>query len=229
MSIRINRVYTKFGDSGNTALVGGYVVRKSNLRVEAYGTVDELNACLGLVREFVPERCAELRPVIEYIQQELFDLGALLATPITDRHLASEVSTGQIENLEKLCDKYLVGLPELRSFILPGGSKVAALLHQARTLTRRAERVVVALVDTEGGIETGGGIENNNGRNKVHDTNCEPMPDKGDVTSPRSQFLEITYLNRLSDLLFILSRWVLRMEGVEEVLWARVESRKCPL
>lgn len=174
--VRLTRIYTRTGDQGDTALVTGERIRKHHLRVEAYGAVDETNACIGLVRLHTADDGA-LDPVLARIQNELFDLGADLATP--ERGLpagaaALRVTDGQVERLEHEIDQLNTELSPLNSFVLPGGSQAAAALHLARTVCRRAERVAVALAD---------------------------LPDE-DVSGPA-----LRYLNRLSDLLFTAARW----------------------
>ncbi|HEV3343201.1 MAG TPA: cob(I)yrinic acid a,c-diamide adenosyltransferase, partial [Pirellulales bacterium] len=165
------KIYTKTGDAGETGLFGGPRVFKDDPRVEAYGDVDELNAVLGLVRcEAIESRIDQL---LARIQNELFDLGAELASPEPDRVGTKRVATAQVGALESAIDEYEAGLPPLKTFILPGGVRAAALLHLARTVCRRAERRVVAL-----------------GRRE---------PISAEV---------VIYLNRLSDLLFVLSRAV---------------------
>lgn len=191
-AFRINRVYTRTGDDGTTALVGGNRVSKSDARVAAYGEIDELNTVLGLVAQELNEKTDALAPLIANLQQQLFNIGAELATP-SDASYEGMLKVGEAEvtELEKLCDKFGEGLPELKSFILPGGSRLAANLHLARVVARRAERAIVLL--NEGGEEKG--------------------------VSVSSSLLH--YVNRLSDLLFILARWSLREEGRTEVLWGR--------
>jgi cob(I)alamin adenosyltransferase len=147
-TVRINKVYTRTGDDGTTALVGGDRVAKDALRIEAYGTVDELNACLGLVRTALGRSKARARllPIVIRLQHELFNLGAHLATrdparwrkqpPVDESHAAA---------LEAEMDACNDDLPELRSFILPGGGETSARFHLARTVCRRAERLTVAL------------------------------------------------------------------------------------
>jgi cob(I)alamin adenosyltransferase len=139
------RIYTKTGDTGQTGLVGGTRVGKDDLRVDCYGTVDELNACLGVaVAEGLSSDVATLTGEI---QKALFTLGSELAT--TPENIASlkglNIDQNDIQTLEAAIDRYTVELPELQNFILPGGRKTAALLHHARTVCRRAERRVVAL------------------------------------------------------------------------------------
>ncbi len=193
MGIRINRVYTRSGDDGSTGLVGGRRVSKSNLRVWGYGEIDEVNSSLGVAKEELSEKLKELRPVIEFLQQELFDLGAELATPAGDEYPSMwKVGPAHIERLEKLCDQYGDKLPELKSFILPGGSKVAAALHISRCITRRAERLLVELMEHEG---------------------------------PNFSRDIVRYVNRLSDLLFILARYSLAEEGKEVPPWKQERDR----
>ncbi len=192
MAIRINRVYTRGGDRGETSLVGGQRVPKDSARIESFGAVDELNAVLGLARVANrdvpggPEADRErLEVILGSIQQELFNLGSGLATLSSDRRKEQPVIEGRhVARLEATLDELNEGLPELTSFVLPGGGSVSALLHQARTVCRRAERRVAALARGESVGE--------------HD---------------------LVYLNRLSDLLFVLSRWAARSRGEPETLW----------
>lgn len=176
------KIYTKTGDRGETGLFGGPRVRKGHPRVEAFGDVDELNAVLGLVR------CEELDARIDQrlttIQNELFDLGAELASPQPDRAGAKRLTGGQIAVIEAAIDEHENSLPPLKEFILPGGVRAAALLHVARTVCRRAERRVVMLSEQE--------------------------PVSAEV---------IVYLNRLSDLLFVLARAVNQNAGTIDVPW----------
>ncbi len=203
MGIKINKVYTRSGDEGETGLVGGARVPKSDPRVASFGDVDELNSVLGLVKaqlKSTDPQAELLKEVIEYIQQELFDLGSELATPPeahypTMWHAADE----HVRNLEKLCDYYAEGLPELPSFILPGGSSLAAVLHIARCVARRAERTLVELQTA---------------------LLAKGQPFNG---------MTLRYLNRLSDLLFILARWTLAQEGRVEPLWRQSRERKLPI
>lgn len=188
--VMINRVYTRKGDAGETALVGGRAVPKDNLRVECYGTVDELNSVLGVVRHFNADKPPSPRRdgldvLLRTVQQRLFDLGAELATHPADRY-EGQVTVGETEVrwLESAIDAMNAELPELKSFVLPGGGVVSAFLHQARTVCRRAERVAVALARDE-----------------------EVAPQV------------IVYLNRLSDALFVWARWVGATMGEEEILW----------
>ena len=192
--VRLNRIYTKAGDGGQTRLVGGQKVRKDSLRITCYGTVDELSACLGLVRtalETSPHPAAAVTDVagmlatVKRIQNELFNLGSDLATLLEDRHPKQPiVEARHIDALEREIDAWNDSLPELRSFVLPGGGPVAANLHLARTVCRRAERLAVELA------------------------NHEPI---GEHVVP--------YLNRLSDHLFVMSRHACRVYDQPEPLW----------
>jgi cob(I)alamin adenosyltransferase len=192
MAIRITRVYTRTGDKGDTALVGGKRVPKDALRIEAYGTVDELNSIVGLARAFNAEAppaplVDRLEGILRRLQNELFDLGSELATPADSFYEGMfRVGDEDVKALEKLMDECQKDLEPLKSFILPGGGKVSAFLHQARTVCRRAERIVLRL-----------GREEDLG----------PAP--------------LRYLNRLSDLFFVLSRWVAKHSGEPEYLWER--------
>lgn len=192
MAIALTKIYTRGGDRGTTALIGGRRVSKAEARIDAYGTVDELNAAIGLARSWLDglesgdaDERSKLGGLLKRLQNELFDLGCDLATPPDARHEDRPIATAEmVEHLEKQIDAYNQTLPELRSFVLPGGGMAAAFLHQARTICRRAERIVVALADREA---------------------------IGDHA--------LIYLNRLSDLLFVLSRAACRHEGRDEYLW----------
>jgi cob(I)alamin adenosyltransferase len=178
------KIYTKTGDTGETSLFDNTRVPKSDPRVDAYGEVDELNACLGVVRSAGVE--TDIAAALERIQKDLFAVGARLADPstrIADRVTKAAVTGADVERLEGLIDRLDAELPPLRRFILPGGSPAGAALHLARTVCRRAERRAVAL---------GAG----------HD---EPVV--------------VVYLNRLSDLLFVMARAVNQKSGVREVEW----------
>jgi cob(I)alamin adenosyltransferase len=191
--LRITKVYTRTGDAGKTRLAGGQQVWKDDLRVEAYGTVDELNATIGMVLAFHAgsrrrgAAVTTLDEELRWIQNKLFDLGGLLATvqgqvfPDMPR-----VTQEDVARLERLIDRCQEELPPLKEFILPGGGHVPSLLHQARTVCRRAERVCVRL--SRG--ETVDGIL-------------------------------IVFLNRLSDALFVLARWVGKRSREPELLWKR--------
>ena len=173
--VRLNRIYTRTGDDGSTRLATGEPVSKADARVEAYGEVDETNACLGLVRLHT-QGDPELDAMLGRIQNELFDLGADLATPERDKPLGWEplrVTAEQVARLEREIDLMNAALEPLTSFILPGGSALAAHLHLARTVCRRAERRTAAL-----------------------------MADPAETVSSEA----LKYLNRLSDLLFVACR-----------------------
>jgi cob(I)alamin adenosyltransferase len=192
MPIRITRVYTRSGDQGETGLVGGKRVPKDALRIEAYGTVDELNSIVGLARVFnrdTPQAAARdhLEDILKRLQNELFDLGSELATPPEAfRDGMFRVDADGVKALESLMDTCQKDLAPLNSFILPGGGRVSAFLHQCRTVCRRAERLVLRL-----------GREEDIG----------PWP--------------LRYLNRLSDLFFVLARWIAKQSGEPEYLWER--------
>ena len=174
--VTLNKIYTRAGDKGMTRLSTGEKVRKDQVRVEAYGAVDETNSCVGLVRLHTGAD-AVLDAMLGRIQNELFDLGADLATPDRGKDLGwtpLRIVAGQVERLEHEIDQLNAELSPLDSFVLPAGSPASTYLHLARTVCRRAERVVVTLTATEG--ET--------------------------VSAPA-----LKYLNRLSDLLFVAARW----------------------
>jgi cob(I)alamin adenosyltransferase len=177
------KIYTKTGDSGDTSLFGGQRVPKDALRIEAYGTVDELNSVLGIALADAPDE--EIRSVILQIQHQLFALGADLATPRSvTRKTIRRIEPRDCLRLEKEIDRIDSLLKPLHSFILPGGSHLAARLHFARTVCRRAERVVVRLSRNE---------------------------DIGEGTT--------MYLNRLSDLLFVLARYANQRADIPEIRW----------
>ena len=190
--LAINRVYTRRGDRGETGLVGGRRVPKDNLRIEAYGTVDELNAFVGAARESAEESiktgCAALLPlagILLRVQHELFNLGSILATLPEDVHpKQARITDAEIARLETEMDQMNEPLSPLRSFVLPGGSRLNTDLHICRTVCRRAERVAVALAREES------------------------IPEEA-----------VRYLNRLSDALFVWSRWASHAAGVPETLW----------
>jgi cob(I)alamin adenosyltransferase len=193
MAIRITRVYTRTGDKGDTALVGGRRVPKDSARIEAYGAIDELNSIIGLARVFNAEqldrgeRYRWLDGVLRTLQNELFDLGSELATPEDAAYEGMfRVGPEAVTALERLIDECQKDLAPLKSFVLPGGGRVGGFLHQARTVCRRAERRILAL------------------------SRLEPVGD-----------YPLKYVNRLSDLLFVLSRWTGKHLGETEYLWER--------
>ena len=181
------KIYTKTGDKGKTALYGGDRVAKNHPRLDAYGTVDELNSQIGLAAAFIKDD--ELKKILIDLQIDLFDLGGDLATPLENEKIKiNRINDGYIEKLETLIDKLQAVLPELKVFILPGGGIAAGQLHVARTICRRAERETVSL------------SENFDINEKV-----------------------VVYLNRLSDLLFVLARYANFLEKISEPVW---EPRK---
>jgi cob(I)alamin adenosyltransferase len=184
-----SKLYTRGGDRGETSLFGGERVPKDHLRVDAYGQLDELSAALGLLIVALP--ADELRDQLQQVQNELFDLGAELATPPESRleyKLPPGVEEADWRRLERLLDVYDAQVPPLRAFVLPGGHETAARAHLARTVCRRAERAVVRL---------------------AHEDEV-----RADV---------ITYLNRLSDFLFVVARVLNVRAGVPEVEWQKRE------
>lgn len=183
--VKINKIYTRTGDDGTTGLVRGPRRKKHDVRVAAYGTVDEVNACLGLCR-LQSINTPRLDAVLARIQNDLFDLGSDLATPgpAQGEQKDLRITQAQVNWLEARIDQYNAQLQPLTSFVLPGGSPISAHLHLARTIARRAERITTELLDSE--------------------------PD----TSP----LALHYLNRLSDLLFVMAR-VGNANGAKDILW----------
>lgn len=148
--IALNRIYTRRGDSGETSLAGGQRLPKDALRIECYGTVDELNAFVGLACLSASETLPEIAAILRRVQHELFNLGSILATRVEDIHPKQpRITTTEITQLESEIDSVNEGLPALRSFVLPGGSRLSAELHICRTVCRRAERIAVALAREE--------------------------------------------------------------------------------
>lgn len=181
----MTRIYTRTGDGGETSLFGGARVPKDHLRVRAYGTIDELNAVLGVARAAGPPQ--EIDVVLERLQHQLFDLGAELATPETAKRAAARVARATPERvaaLERDIDRFEDLLPPLRQFVLPGGTPAASALHHARTVARRAERAIVRLASRE----------------------------------PINPEL-LKYVNRLSDLLFVLARAANHTTGRADITW----------
>ncbi len=191
MAIRITKVYTRTGDRGETALVGGRRVAKDSPRIVAYGAIDELNSILGIVRALAAKESspatARLVELLKRLQNELFDFGSELATPADAEYEgmwhASEV---EVRALERTMDECQKSLEILKSFVLPGGGMLGAFLHQARTVCRRAEIEILELSRAE----------------------------------PLNPFV-LRYVNRLSDLLFVLARWIAKQTGEAEFLWER--------
>ncbi len=201
--VHLTRIYTKTGDGGQTRLADMSETSKTDPRVEAYGDVDEANSLIGVALA-TAEMPADITALLRLIQNELFDLGADLATPVVANppHPPLRITPEYVERLEAACDRCGDSLPDLRSFILPGGSLAAAHLHVARTVVRRAERAGWQAVERYG-TETG----------------ADGRP--GGVNP-----LALTYLNRLSDLLFILTRVVNTPSG--DVLWKPGGDREHP-
>ncbi len=192
MAIRITRVYTRTGDKGMTRLVGGARVPKDSPRVESYGAIDELNSVIGLARVFNAEEPPgpareRLEGILRRLQNELFDLGSELATPANAAYEGMfRVGDDDVRALERLIDECQKDLRPLQSFVLPGGGRVSASLHLARTVCRRAERDILRLSREEA---------------------------IGESVLP--------YMNRLSDVLFVLARWIGAQRGERESLWER--------
>ncbi|OGQ83519.1 MAG: ATP:cob(I)alamin adenosyltransferase [Deltaproteobacteria bacterium RIFCSPLOWO2_12_FULL_60_19] len=191
--VRITRVYTRTGDTGETALVGGKRVAKDAQRIEAYGTLDELNSIIGLARAFNTKKLKArkarrlLDEVLGKIQDELFDLGSELATPAEAAYEGMyRVGEPEVKRIEQIIDRCQKDLRPLESFVLPGGGKIGALLHQCRTVCRRAEREIFRLSREE---------------------TVGEWP--------------LKYVNRLSDLFFVLARWMGKQTGEKETLWQR--------
>jgi len=176
------KIYTKKGDAGETSLFGGTKTRKSNIRIGAYGTVDELNSAIGMVLSYSISRQGET--ILSQVQNDLFVVGATLATPDPKKARIDQVSSAEIVNLEQWIDTLEEDLPPLKSFILPGGGGAGSTLHFARTVCRRAERETVLLAESE------------------------------DIPANA-----IIYLNRLSDLLFVLARYENKQQGEKETPW----------
>ncbi|HXN85078.1 MAG TPA: cob(I)yrinic acid a,c-diamide adenosyltransferase [Candidatus Binataceae bacterium] len=194
MAIRLSRIYTRTGDKGTTALVGGKRVPKESGRLEAYGTIDELNSIVGIVRTYLPEYRDRLgedfgwySEMLRRIQNELFDVGSELATPPDGEYEGMyKIGDGETKQLEAEMDRMEKALQPLKSFTLPGGGVLNAFLHQARTVCRRAERVLWSV--------------------KREEEIADPV---------------IIYINRLSDHLFVQSRWIAKRLDEPEFLWDR--------
>jgi len=181
--VRLTKIYTRGGDQGQTSLGDGSRASKLDPRIAAYGIVDELNSQLGLALA-AADLPATLRPVLERVQNELFDVGADLSVPFAGNDERLRVTQPMIDGLEALCDEHNELLPELKSFVLPGGTEAAARLHVARAVSRRAELAALIAAGANDG-------------------------------NP----LALVYLNRVSDLLFILSRAANALAGRDEPLW----------
>ncbi len=183
MGHRLSKIYTRTGDKGTTGMADGSRLNKSDLRIQSIGGTDELNSIIGLLlTESLPDECAEL---LLTIQHQLFDLGAELSLPPGNNRIQPQ----DTEKLEQALDRLNESLPPLKEFILPGGSKPAALCHLARTVCRRVERDLVALNEQ----------------------------------TPVSE-LSLSYVNRLSDLFFVLARWLNKWGNHPDVLWEPAEK-----
>lgn len=181
------KIYTRTGDAGTTALFGGDRVPKHHPRIEAYGTVDEANSCIGLALSYLGDDPAQqpLADVLRRVQHELFVLGADLATPLDARASVPRIDDVHFQRLEADIDRFEADLPPLKQFILPGGTAAASALHLARTVCRRAERLAVKVAD-------------------------------GETLSKHT----LVYLNRLSDLLFVVARWANQRADAAETVWS---------
>ncbi|MDR0699810.1 MAG: cob(I)yrinic acid a,c-diamide adenosyltransferase [Tannerella sp.] len=179
-----SKIYTKGGDKGMTSLVGGFRVPKTNLRIEAYGTVDELNSFIGLLIAEVEDR--DICELLQFVQSKLFTVGSYLATDPskTEYKIESQITDDSIKKIEEAIDRIDGRLPKLQSFVLPGGSRSAALAHVCRTVCRRSERNIYHLAETET-------VENH----------------------------VLVFMNRLSDLLFVIARSECLLKNGEEIFW----------
>lgn len=192
--VLLNRIYTRGGDAGDTSLGDGQRRPKFDLRVEAFGTVDEANCAIGVARLSTSRDYPHIDAVLARVQNDMFDLGADLCTPDTGKPLEFEplrMAQSQVDRLEREIDAFNANLAPLRSFVLPGGSPAAAALHVARTVTRRAERLMVEL-------------------------SRQPDEKVGEAA--------LRYINRLSDLLFVVARCANR-NGADDVLWTPGQTR----
>jgi len=192
--VKLNRIYTRTGDDGTTGLTTGPRRPKFDLRVAAYGTVDETNACIGMARLHTASEDADVDAMLGRISNDLFDLGADLSTPDTGKPLAFEplrIAQAQVDRIEAEIDALNASLAPLRSFVLPGGTPGAVHLHLARTVSRRAERLMTELAQS---------------------------PDE--IVAPPA----LKYINRLSDFLFVASRFLNAKAG-GDVLWIPGQNR----
>ncbi|MDR0395392.1 MAG: cob(I)yrinic acid a,c-diamide adenosyltransferase [Tannerella sp.] len=183
-----SKIYTGGGDKGKTSLVGGFRVPKTHPRLEAYGTVDELNSFIGLLLAEIVE--FESREILRFVQSKLFTVGSYLAVDPsrTDYKIESYISADSIKKIEEAIDRIDGQLPKLKSFVLPGGCRSAAIAHVCRTVCRRAERNIYRLTETEATVE-------------------EPV---------------LIFMNRLSDLLFVIARKECLLKNGEEIFWSSI-------
>lgn len=182
-----SHVYTRGGDGGTTSLIGGSRVKKCNLRLEAYGTIDELSAHIGLLVAMASTHSETDTSLLQWVQSRLFDVGTHLAMPCTEAQAPPcTISTAHVQQLEECIDELDTQLPTLRSFILPGGCTAAAQCHVCRTVCRRAERLITALAE---------------------ETSISPIL--------------LSFVNRLSDYLFVYARFLNKIEGVDEISWKK--------
>ena len=193
--VKLDKIYTRGGDGGETSLATGARRRKDDIRVEAFGMIDETNAAIGVARLSIEARDADLDAMLARIQNELFDLGADLCVPDTGKDLGYEplrILPKQYERIEAEIDELNGELSPLRSFVLPGGHPAAAYLHISRTICRRAERLIVELASHQGEHVSEGAV---------------------------------AYVNRLSDFFFVASRWANAKSGAGDVLWVPGKTR----
>jgi len=183
------KIYTGFGDTGNTALFGGETVKKNHVRVEMYGTLDELNSHIGILRNKNEDDI--VGNILSKVQEELFTFGSEIATPDSGKRdtFTEQISKNNIEMLENTIDDLSAKLPELKKFVLPGGCEAACYAHLSRTVCRRAERILIKLASE---IDVRGQL--------------------------------IVYLNRLSDLFFIIARYENLLNKVEDVVWEGIRK-----
>lgn len=192
--VKLNKIYTKTGDKGTTMLTSGDIVPKFDLRIDAYGNVDELNAQLGMAC-MLSDEASTLGKLLQSIQHDLFDLGADLSTPMAENEQpdqALRIIPAQVTALESHIDKFNENLAPLKSFVLPNGTKLAVQLHICRTVARRAERCVAQLLAEQAVTTSAEGLK---------------------------------YLNRLSDLFFVLSRHDNEVSGQGDILWMPAKNR----
>jgi cob(I)alamin adenosyltransferase len=219
---RAPKIYTRTGDKGKTSLIGGTRVSKSNLRLDAYGTIDELNSVIGVLQHDIKTEFAgrkesgELAQVLSAIQNELFDVGSQLACEdVALRKKLPSVGPERITELELLMDRFTLELKPLKNFILPGGSRSAGFAHIARTVCRRAERLCVALQEL--GVEASPDAESGSGSGSG--SGSASGSGSGDPGHTEVDAIVVQFINRLSDFLFVLARYLNHLLGVDEPIW----------